>query len=106
MPYWSEPDKRDQARMEKGREGLRTRDFPYIEQLLGSAGADGHICGDFSLGDVGMMTVAMVLEVDQMPLDQFPRLKAYLERLRVRPSYRAISPRTRMADAASLLKPA
>src|SRR5262249_53728467 len=37
MPYWADPDKRDQARMEKGRDGLRARDFPYIEGLLVAA---------------------------------------------------------------------
>ncbi len=100
MPYWSEPDKRDKPRMEKGREGLRTRDLPYIEQLLAD-GADW-ICGDFSMADVPLMMVAMVLEVDQMPLDAFPRVARYLERLRGRRSYRAISPRTKVADATAL----
>ena len=38
MPYWSEPAKRDTARMEQGREMLRKRDLPYIEKLLGEAG--------------------------------------------------------------------
>jgi glutathione S-transferase len=37
MPYWSEPAKRDTARMEQGREMLRKRDFPYIEKLLSDA---------------------------------------------------------------------
>ena len=102
MPYWSEPDKRDSARMEKGREGLRSRDFPYIEQLLGAVSDREYVCGEFSIADVGMMMVAMVLEVDQMPLDSFPRVKAYLDRLRRRPSYRAISPRTKVVEASSL----
>src|SRR5205807_1198175 len=78
MPYWSDPEKRDKARMEKGREGLRTRDLPYIEQLLGAVAAMDFICGDFSIADVGLMMVAMVLEVDQMALDGLPRVKAYL----------------------------
>lgn len=46
-----------------------------------------------------MMAVAMVLEVDRMALDEFPRVEKYLERLRERGSYRAISPRTRVAEA-------
>jgi glutathione S-transferase len=103
MPYWSEPDKRDKARMEKGREGLRTRDLPYLEQLLAAAGSDdAWICGDFSMADVPLMALAMVLEVDQMSLDQFPRVARYLERLRGRRSYRAISPRTKVAEASAL----
>ncbi len=102
MPYWSEPDRRDTARMEKGREGLRSRDLPYIERSLGEALDGGYICGEFSMADVGLMMVAMVLEVDQMALDNLPRVRAYLQRLRQRPSYRAISPRTKVAEASSL----
>jgi glutathione S-transferase len=47
-----------------------------------------------------MMAVAMVLEVDRMALGDFPRIEKYLDRLRARPSYRAISPSTKVADAA------
>jgi glutathione S-transferase len=101
MPYWSEPDKRDKARMEKGREGLRSRDLPYLEKLL--TGGGEWICGgEFSMADVGLMMLAMVLEVDQMPLDAFPHVARYLDRLRSRQSYRAISPRTKVAEAATL----
>jgi glutathione S-transferase len=99
MPYWSEPAKRDAARMEQGRELLRKRDLPYIEKILGESGGD-FLCGAFSLADTPMMAVAMVLEVDKMPLGDFPRVEKYLERLRARPSYRAISPSTKVADAA------
>jgi glutathione S-transferase len=106
MPYWSEPEKRDTARMEKGREGLRSRDLPYIEKLLAEAPADGYLCGEFSLADASMMVLAMVLEVDGMPSDQFPRVERYLAHLRERPSYRAISPKTKVADAAELKRPA
>jgi glutathione S-transferase len=103
MPYWSEPDKRDAQRMEKGREGLRSRDLPYIEHLLTRQENSGaFLCGDFSMADVPMMVLAMVLEVDQMALDKFPRVAAYLERLRRRPSYRSISPRTKVAEADAL----
>jgi len=102
MPYWSEPDKRDKERMEKGREGLRNRDFPYIEQLLGEAPPGGYICGAFSMADVPMMVLAMVLEVDAMPLAKFSRFERYLKHLRERPSYRAISARTKVAEASSL----
>jgi len=101
MPYWSEPAKRDPERMEKGREGLRKRDFPYLEQVLGLAGADSYICGSFSLADVPYMALAMVLEVDAIALADFPRLERYLSNLRARPSYRAISPKTPVSAAAS-----
>jgi glutathione S-transferase len=105
MPMWSEPEKRDKDRMEKGREGLRNRDLPYIERALGEAPGGGYIRGAFSMADVGLMVMAMVLEVDTWPLDKFPRLERYLKTLRERPSYRAISPRTKVAEAASLAGP-
>ncbi|MGA2410936.1 MAG: glutathione S-transferase family protein [Candidatus Binataceae bacterium] len=105
MPYWSEPDKRDTARMEKGREGLRTRDFPYIEKLLAEAPAGGYIRGNFTIADVSMMVLAMVLEVDQPDLGAFPRVGSYLDFLRKRPSYRAISPKTKVTEAAELHRP-
>jgi glutathione S-transferase len=101
MPYWSEADKRDPERMEKGRAGLRSRDLPYIDQLLTAAPSGGFIRGDFSIADVSMMVLAMVLEVDGMPSDQFPRIERYLDLVRARPSYRSISPRTKVAEAAS-----
>jgi len=101
MPYWSEPAKRDAEAMEKGREILRTRDLPYMERVLGRSSAGGYACGEFSLADVPMMAVAMVLEMDAMKLDPFPKVEAYLKRLRERPSYRAISPRTKVAEASS-----
>jgi glutathione S-transferase len=102
MPYWSDPDKRDTERMEKGREGLRTRDLPYLEKLLGESPAGGYLLGGFSMADVPMMVLAMVLEVDQLGLERFPNTDKYLGILRERPSYRAISPRTKVADASSL----
>jgi glutathione S-transferase len=102
MPYWSEPDKRDKERMEKGREGLRNRDLPYIEQSLGEVPPGGYICGAFSMADVPLMVLAMVLEVDEMPLAKFSRTESYLKFLRERPSYRAISARTKVAEASSL----
>src|ERR1700736_4765668 len=99
MPYWSEAAKRDVAGMERGRELLRKRDLPHIEKLLGDAGTSGYLCGDFSLADTPLMALAMVLEVDEMELADFPRVEKYLGRLRERPSYRAISPTTKVADA-------
>lgn len=99
MPYWAEPAKRDAAGMERGRELLRKRDLPYLEKLLGDAGAGGYLCGEFSLADTALMPLAMVLEVDKMALGDFPRVEKYLARLRERPSYRAISPSTKVADA-------
>ncbi len=97
MPWWSKPEDRDTARMEKGREGLRTRAFSYLEKEL--RGRE-YLCGTFTLADAPYMALAMVLEVDRMPLDAFPRVAAYLERLRARPSYRSISPQTSLADSA------
>ncbi len=101
MPYWSEPAKRDTARMEQGREILRKRDLPYLEKLLAEAGAGGYLCGEFSLADTPLMALAMVLEVDKPSLSDFPRIEKYLAGLRQRPSYRAISPSTKVADAAA-----
>jgi glutathione S-transferase len=105
MPYWSEPEKRDTERMEKGREGLRTRDLPYLEKLLNEAPAGGYLFGSFSMADVPMMVLAMVLEVDKLALDRFPLVEKYLSILRERPSYLAISARTKVADASSLRNP-
>ena len=96
MPYWSEPSQRDTARMEKGREGLRQRALPFIEQTLGD---QAFLCGEFSLADAGYMALAMVLQVDGMALDAFPRTARYLERLRARASYACISPATSLADS-------
>lgn len=105
MPYWSEPSKRDNNRMEQGRDLLRKRDLPYLERQLKNAPPGGFICGEFSLADTPMMALAMVLEVDALAgglaLDEFPLLARYLENLRARKSYRAISPRTKVAEAAS-----
>jgi glutathione S-transferase len=103
MPYWSEPAKRDLERMEKGREALRQRDLPYIERQLGEAPAGGYICGDFTLADIPMMVLAMVLEVDQLDLSAWPKVARYLDFIRERASYRAISPQTKVADAAASL---
>jgi glutathione S-transferase len=101
MPYWSEPAKRDLERMEKGREALRQRDLPYLERLLGEAPAGGYIRGEFTLADIPMMVLAMVLEVDQIDLGAWPKASRYLAFVRERPSYRSISPRTKVADAAA-----
>ena len=46
------------------------------------------------------MAGAMVLEVDGMVLTDFPACAAYFERLRARPSYRAISPKTSLENSA------
>jgi len=101
MPYWSAPEKRDQEWMKRGREGLTGRDLPYVEKMLGSSGGD-YLCGPFTMADVPMMAVAMVLEVDAPDLSAFPAVERYLGRLRERKSYRAISPRTKVAEASSL----
>ena len=97
MPWWSKPEERDTARMEKGREGLRTRALPYLEQELAER---EYLCGAFTLADAPYMALAMVLEVDPMSLENFPRVVEYLARLRARPSYRSISPQASLAESA------
>ena len=97
MPYWSKPEARDEQAMETGRAGLRARGLPYLEARLD---AQEYLCGDFSLADAPYMAVAMVLEVDGMDLAGFPASADYFARLRSRPSYQAISPRTSLADSA------
>ena len=97
MPWWSPEDQRDAQAMERGRQGLREEVFPFLQQTL--SGQD-YLCGDFSLADVPMMTVAMVLEVDGMDTSLFPEVADYLQRLRQRDSYQAISPQERMAETA------
>lgn len=91
MPYWSPPEQRDPEKMEKGRDGLRKRALPYIEQQLDDR---AYLAGAFSLADAPYMAMAMVLEVDEMNLEAFPRVAGYLRRLREWPSYRATSSRT------------
>jgi glutathione S-transferase len=76
---------------------LRERILPYIENEL--EGRE-YLCGDFSLADAPYMAMAMVLEVDQFSFDGFPRCQKYIDRLRGRPSYRAISPQTSLEDSA------
>lgn len=97
MPMWSKPEDRDENVMESGRVALREKILPYIEQEL--EGRD-YLCGAFSLADAPFMAAAMVLEVDQFDLSDFPRVQTYINRLRGRPSYRAISPQTSLDDSA------
>ena len=99
MAYWSPAEKRDSGAMEKGREMLRSRDLAFIEKLLGNRSGGEYLCGPFSIADTAMMPVAMVLEVDKPALDGLPRVGEYLHRLRERPSYRAISAATKVAEA-------
>ena len=97
MPWWSPEDQRDAQAMERGRQGLREEVFPFLQRTL--SGQD-YLCGDFSFADVPMMTVAIVLEVDGMDTSSFPEVADYLQRLRQRDSYQAISPQERMAETA------
>ncbi len=96
MPWWSAPEDRNEDAMQAGRDALRSRSLPWLESMLG----EEYLCGDFSLADAPFMAVAMVLEVDGMDISEFPKTSAYLERLRARDSYRAISPRTSLDDSA------
>ena len=77
--------------MQKGRDGLSVEILPFLQQTLGD---QPYLCGEFSLADVPMMAMAMVLQVDGMSIDDFPLVDAYLQRLRQRPSYRLIDPNT------------
>jgi glutathione S-transferase len=95
MPWWSPEEKRDQDGMARGRAGLTGEIFPFLEAEL-----DGdYLAGAFSLADVPFMAVAMVLQVDGMAIDGFPRVAAYLDRLRARQSYRAIDPATPLTES-------
>ncbi len=97
MPMWSKPESRDLEAMEAGRKILRENVLPYVEkQLEGQT----YLCGDFSLADAPFMAVAMVLEVDQFDLTDFPKVNFYFERLKGRPSYRSISPQTSLEESA------
>lgn len=95
--WWAPEDKRDEASMEAGRETLRSKVLPYIEQAL--EGRD-YLCGDFSLADAPYMALAMVLEVDGTALPELPLVTAYLDRLRARSSFQAISARTSLEKSA------
>lgn len=97
VPWWAPEEQRDQASMQKGRDGLTGEIFPFIESTL--AGRT-YLAGEFSLADLPMMAVAMVLQVDGLEPVGFDEVGAYLERLRARPSYRAINPRTPLAESA------
>jgi glutathione S-transferase len=96
MPWWSPEDQRDQEGMQKGRDGLTNEVFPFLESTLAS---QDYLCGDFSLADVPMMAVAMVLQVDGLDTSGFPQVTAYLERLRARSSYTVINPQTPLQGA-------
>ena len=95
MPWWSPEEARDQVSMEKGRDGLRQQIFPFLQQALAD---QDYLCGAFSLADVPMMAVAMVLQVDGMDLADFSQVSAYMARLRQRPSYEAINPNNSCAQ--------
>lgn len=97
MPWWSPEEDRDQAAMERGREGLRNEILPFVESQLAD---EGYLVGEFSLADVPFMAVAMVMQVDGFAVDGFPKCAAYLDRLRQRPSYRAIDPATSLEESA------
>ena len=86
--------------MQKGREGLVREIFPFLEEALNG---QAYLCGEFSLADVPMMSVAMVLEVDGMDTSGFTNVHDYLARLRSRPSYQAISPSNSCANTVHLL---
>jgi len=102
LSWWTSEEKRDQKSMAHGRDELRSKVLPYIEDVLKAThdqiDGEAYLCGDFSLADPPYMAMAMVFEVDGFDLSDFPWVHAYLERLRARPSYRAISPATPLPD--------
>ena len=83
--------------MERGRQGLRDEIFPFLQRTLN--GQD-YLCGDFTLADVPMMVVAMVLEVDGMDVSAAPEVADYFQRLRERASYQVISPQQSVEQTA------
>ncbi|MFU8814511.1 MAG: glutathione S-transferase family protein [Pseudomonadales bacterium] len=91
MPWWSKPEQRNQEDMAQARDTLKARALPFLEKTL--EGRE-YVAGAFTLADAPYMALAMVLQVDGMNLDGFPNFAAYLQRLRARPSYRAIDPNT------------
>lgn len=97
MPWWSKEDQRNLEDMDQAREVLRARALPFLEKTLGER---EYICGAFTLADAPYMALAMVLQVDGMSLEGFPKFAAYLARLRSRPSYHAIDPTTSLEDSA------
>ena len=97
MPYWSPPEQRNQEDMAQARQTLESRALPFLEKTIADR---EYIAGAFTLADAPYMALAMVLQVDGMSLAAFPRFAAYLERLRARPSYRAIDPETSLEESA------
>lgn len=98
MPWWSKEADRNAEDMARGRDVLRSRVLPFLEKTLDDR---PYLAGDqFTLADTPYMAVAMVLQVDGMSLEGFPRFAAYLDRLRGRPSYRAIDPATSLEASA------
>ena len=97
VPWWSPEDQRDQESMQKGRDGLSNDILPFLEATLASR---EYLAGDFSLADVPMMAVAMVVQVDGLDTSAFENVSGYFARLRARPSYRAIDPNPSLDDSA------
>lgn len=97
MPWWSREDQRNSEDMDRARDTLRSRALPFLEESLADR---QYMAGSFSLADAPYMAVAMVLQVDGMSLEGFPNFAAYLERLRLRPSYQAIDPGTPLEESA------
>jgi glutathione S-transferase len=96
MPWWSPPEQRNAEDMAQARQTLESRALPFLEKTVGTR---EYIAGPFTLADAPYMALAMVLQVDGMSLAAFPRFAAYLDRLRSRPSYRAIDPNTSLEDS-------
>ena len=99
MPLWQPEAQRDAAAQAAAREALLTGPLRWLEARL----ADGRewVCAGFGIGDVALAPLAMVLEVDGADLASLPTVAAYLDRLRARPAYAAISPATSLEDSES-----
>ena len=100
MPWWSKEEDRDTNAMAEGRKRLRRRALPWLEARLDDGSRDW-ICGKLSMADAGLAAMAMVMQVDQFDLTDFPALDAYLQRLRGRRAYLTISPKTSLEDSVS-----
>jgi glutathione S-transferase len=94
-PYWAlrgemmkkEPERND-AVLEEKRAALR-KFLPYLEEALGDK---PYFLGDFGLTDIAMIPRFLRMEAyGAMPAPSFPRLNAWLQRIKERPSVKAVA---------------
>ena len=93
-PYWAlrgemrKPStERDTAIVEKMRQRLRDL-LPYLDEALGDK---LHFLGEISLADIAIVPRFLRMEsYGALPASSFPRLVAWLERMKARPSVKVI----------------